>query len=94
MDADLAPTHPLYAALRRYDYAAFAAQQLKEREMASLPPYASLAMLRAEGKTQEAAQHFLNRAAELAQDLAGEAIVLYPPVPTPIHAWPMWSGRR
>ena len=79
------PTHPLYAALRRYDYAAFAAQQLREREMASLPPYASLAMLRAEGKTQEAAQHFLNRAAELAQDLAGEAIVLYPPVPTPIQ---------
>ncbi|HEX5310860.1 replication restart helicase PriA [Aquabacterium sp.] len=79
------PTHPLYAALRRYDYAAFAAQQLREREMASLPPYASLAMLRAEGKTQEAAQHFLNRAAELTQDLAGEAIVLYPPVPTPIQ---------
>ncbi len=82
------PTHPLYAALRRYDYADFAAQQLKEREMAGLPPYASLAMLRAEGKTQEAAQHFLTRAAELTQDLAassGGLITLYPPVPTPIQ---------
>ncbi|MDE1997945.1 MAG: primosomal protein N' [Burkholderiales bacterium] len=79
------PTHPLYAALRRYDYADFAAQQLKEREMAGLPPYASLAMLRAEAKTQEAAQHFLKQAAELTQALADTQILVYPPVPTPIQ---------
>lgn len=79
------PTHPLYACLRRYDYAEFASQQLKEREMAGLPPYASLAMLRAEGKTQEAAQHFLMQAASQTQDLAGEWVTLYPPVPTPIQ---------
>jgi primosomal protein N' (replication factor Y) len=71
--------------LRRYDYAEFASQQLKEREMAGLPPYASLAMLRAEGKTQEAAQHFLMQAASQTQDLAGEWVTLYPPVPTPIQ---------
>ncbi|HET8871376.1 MAG TPA: primosomal protein N', partial [Aquabacterium sp.] len=79
------PTHPLYAALRRYDYADFAAQQLKEREMAGLPPYSSLAMLRAEAKTQEAAQHFLKQAAELTQELADTQILVYPPVPTPIQ---------
>jgi len=81
------PTHPLYEALRRYDYADFAAQQLKEREMAGLPPYASLAMLRAEGKTQQAAQDFLTAAvaevAHLADEIGG--ITLYPPVPTPVQ---------
>lgn len=79
------PMHPLYQALRRYDYADFARQQLKEREMAGLPPYASLAMLRAEGRTQEAAQAFLLEAARLAQPHAGEAVRLYPPVPTPVQ---------
>lgn len=81
------PMHPLYEALRRYDYADFAAQQLKEREVAGLPPYASLAMLRAEGKTQQAAQDFLSLAVagvrELADELGG--ITLYPPVPTPVQ---------
>jgi primosomal protein N' (replication factor Y) len=81
------PTHALYQALRRYDYADFAAQQLKEREMAGLPPYASLAMLRAEGKTQEAAQAFLTQAVQAVRHLADElgGITLYPPVPTPVQ---------
>ncbi|MEO8079668.1 MAG: primosomal protein N', partial [Caldimonas sp.] len=50
------PTHPLYAALRKHDFAAFAASQLKEREAAGLPPYSYLAVLRAEAKTAEAAR--------------------------------------
>jgi len=81
------PTHALYQALRRYDFADFAAQQLKEREMAGLPPYASLAMLRAEGKTQEAAQGFLAEAAQAVQHLADAlgGVTLYPAVPTPVQ---------
>ncbi len=81
------PMHPLYQALRRYDYADFAAQQLKERQMAGMPPYASLAMLRAEAKTQEAAQDFLAQAVEAVQHLAEGlgGIALYPPVPTPVQ---------
>src|SRR5690606_39161688 len=81
------PMHPLYQALRRYDYADFAAQQLKERQMAGMPPYASLAMLRAEAKTQEAAQAFLAQAVEAVQHLAEGlgGIALYPPVPTPVQ---------
>ena len=46
------PQHPLYQALGRHDYAAFAASQLKERESAGLPPYSHLAVLRAEAKTR------------------------------------------
>ena len=84
------PTHALYQSLRQYDYAGFAAQQLKERAMAGLPPHASLAMLRAEGKTQAAAQGFLQAALQAAQDhlaSTGEAssLALYPPVPTPVQ---------
>ena len=81
------PTHPLYQSLRAYDYPAFAARQLEERQMAGLPPYASLAMLRAEGKTQEAAQAFLRDAAEAAKPLADAlgCVTLYPAVPTPVQ---------
>jgi primosomal protein N' (replication factor Y) len=81
------PTHPLYQSLRAYDYPAFAAKQLEERQMAGLPPYASLAMLRAEGKTQEAAQAFLREAAEVSRPLADSlgCVTLYPAVPTPVQ---------
>ncbi|MDP2016145.1 primosomal protein N', partial [Hydrogenophaga sp.] len=49
------PTHPLYAALKRHDYPAFAEQQLKEREPAAMPPFSAQALVRADAKTQEAA---------------------------------------
>ena len=42
------PDHPLYRALVRHDYAAFAAAQLAEREQAGFPPYVFQALLRAE----------------------------------------------
>jgi primosomal protein N' (replication factor Y) len=79
------PKHPLYAALRRHDFDAFAASQLKEREMAGLPPYSHLAMLRADARTSEAARAFLQAAAQCAQDLPGaDAVMVYPPVPLSI----------
>ncbi len=81
------PAHSLYGALTRYDYEAFARQQLKEREQAGLPPYAHLAMLRAEAKTQEAAQAFLDQAAQAIEAHAAQlgGILLYPPVPTAVQ---------
>ena len=76
------PQHALYAALRKHDFAAFAASQLQERRMAGLPPYSHLALLRAEARTAEAARAFLEAAAELAAGLAGaQGVVFYPPVP-------------
>jgi primosomal protein N' (replication factor Y) len=76
------PAHPLYAALRRHDFAAFAKDQLKEREIAGLPPYSHLAVLRAEAKTSEAARGFLAAAAERAKTLAESgAVMVYAPVP-------------
>ena len=80
------PTHALFAALRRHDYPAFAAQQLKEREEAGMPPFSFQALVRAEARTQEAAQAFLNTASAAAQEVpAYEHVTLYPAVPMSIQ---------
>ena len=73
------PTHPLYAALRTHDYAAFAQAQLAERLSAGLPPFSSLALLRAEARTVEAAAAYLAEAAELAAQLG--SVTVYGAVP-------------
>ena len=76
------PQHALYAALRSHDFEAFAASQLKEREMAGLPPYSYLAILRADARTPEAARAFLQAAAALASSLPNaDQVMIYPPVP-------------
>lgn len=76
------PQHALYAALRRHDFAAFAASQLKERESAGLPPYSHLAMLRADARTAEAARAFLQAASDLAGTLPeAQPVTIYSPVP-------------
>ena len=76
------PTHPLYRALGRHDYAAFAAGQLEERASAGLPPFSHLAVLRADAKTADAARAFLDAAAALARPLPESAdMMIYAPVP-------------
>ena len=80
------PQHPLFETLKRHDYPAFAQDQLKEREQAGMPPYSFQALLRAEARTQEAAQAFLQAVAEAALQLPGaERLTLYPPVPLTIQ---------
>jgi primosomal protein N' (replication factor Y) len=80
------PDHPLFAALKRHDYPAFAAQQLKERQQAAMPPYAFQALLRAEARTQEVAQEFLSAAAGHANGLEGSShVVVYAPVPMTVQ---------
>jgi primosomal protein N' (replication factor Y) len=71
--------------LARHDFAAFAATQLRERESAGLPPFASLALLRAEAKDAAAATAFLHAAAAEAAALPqAQGVMVYPPVPPPI----------
>ncbi|MEC5211797.1 primosomal protein N' (replication factor Y) [Polaromonas sp. CG_9.5] len=82
------PDHPLFEALKRHDYPAFAAQQLEEREAAALSPFGFSALVRADAKTQEVAQGFLNAAALAAQDqqLPGhDHVTPYPAVPMTIQ---------
>ncbi len=77
------PDHPLFEALKAHDYPTFADQQLLERQAAGLSPFGFSALVRAEAKTQEVAQGFLNAAATIAQ--APEGITLYPAVPMTIQ---------
>jgi primosomal protein N' (replication factor Y) len=73
------PTHSLYAALKTHDYEAFATAQLKDRLSAGLPPFASLALLRADARTSAVAEAFLQDAAALAREYPG--VTVYPVVP-------------
>jgi primosomal protein N' (replication factor Y) len=73
------PQHAIYAALRAHDYPAFAAAQLEERRAAGLPPFAALALLRADARTSAVAAAFLAEASALAQDHGG--VTVYPAVP-------------
>ncbi len=58
------PQHALFEALKKHDYPAFAASELAERTAAELPPISHQALLRADARTQEAAQALLNAARE------------------------------
>ena len=82
------PTHPLFDALKRHDYVAFATQQLAERATAGMPPFAFQALVRADARTQEVAQGFLGAASAAATEAAIDSVAqvtLYPPVPMTIQ---------
>ena len=75
------PDHPLYAALVRHDYPAFADEQLKERNQAGFPPYAYQAMLRAEAPQIADSLDFLTTARAWPLAAAHSDVMLYDPVP-------------
>jgi primosomal protein N' (replication factor Y) len=74
------PQHPLYAALRRQDYRAFADGTLAERRQAGFPPAVHQALLRAEAPLLATALEFLAAAARRGQAL-GARVTIYDPVP-------------
>ncbi|MEJ8858588.1 primosomal protein N' [Variovorax robiniae] len=79
-------SHPLFQALKRHDYPAFAKQQLDERRVAGMPPFAFQALVRADARTQETAQDFLHAANAAADALPHAAQVMrYPAVPLAIQ---------
>ena len=88
------PSHPLFEALKKHDYPAFAEQQLKERLEAGLPPSTFQALIRSDARAQSVAQAFLNHANAQLQSLEGlgtqDALALaevsvYPAVPMSIQ---------
>jgi primosomal protein N' (replication factor Y) len=78
------PAHPLYAAVARHDYEGFADAALDERRIAGFPPYAHLALLRAEAKKAGEPMRFLRDAARLAQSLDAK-IEVFDPVAAPLE---------
>jgi primosomal protein N' (replication factor Y) (superfamily II helicase) len=82
----LAPQHSLYQCLLQHDYPAFARQQLQERQQAAMPPFVFQALVRADAKTQEQAQRFLQAAADLGQTYAqAVGVFIYPPIPLAVQ---------
>lgn len=53
------PEHPLFEALRRHDYPAFASEQLAEREAGALPPFGYQALLQVQARNMDHALAFL-----------------------------------
>ncbi|WP_449657105.1 primosomal protein N', partial [Thermomonas sp.] len=75
------PDHPLLHVLIQGGYHAFAEAELEQREAAGFPPFAHLALLRAEAKHADPPVRFL----QLAKDLLGDAgIELAGPLPAPM----------
>ncbi|WP_374602083.1 primosomal protein N' [Arenimonas sp.] len=76
------PDHPLLGTLLNGGYPAVAALQLAEREAAAFPPYAHLALLRAEAGTEALVQAFLHEAHAAFE--AREGVHANGPMPAPM----------
>lgn len=63
------PQHPMFQYLKSHDYPGFANSQLLERQGANMPPFSSQALIKAEARTQEKAQHFLGELQRIAQQV-------------------------
>ncbi len=79
------PDHPLLRLLVERGYGAFATEALTERQLAQLPPYAHLALLRAEAPALAAPQAFLEEARLLAEQCGEPGVALLGPVPAPME---------
>jgi len=79
--------HPLIATLTREPYGTFSAMLLKERQLAQLPPYRHMALLRAEARDARAAERLLQDARLLAeQQLPPSPDISYlGPLPAPLE---------
>ncbi|OLG66697.1 primosome assembly protein PriA, partial [Xanthomonas oryzae pv. oryzae] len=84
------PEHPLLQTLVNGGYHAFADAELQQREAAGFPPFAHLALFRAEAKDVAAANHFLLAVRGLTstdpstQSPAFAAVECYGPMPAPM----------
>lgn len=80
------PDNPAFAALAHHDYREFGSYALAERAAAQYPPFAHLALLRAESPKPDVALAFLRAAHGHAQALVEAEIVhLMDPVPSPME---------
>jgi primosomal protein N' (replication factor Y) len=82
------PGHPLLETLLAGGYGAFAEIELEQREAAAFPPFAHMAMLRAEAKQAEVADAFLHMAREQIEaalkSRVTDTLELHGPLPAPM----------
>jgi primosomal protein N' (replication factor Y) len=79
------PEHPLLAQLISGGYDAFAAAALEERRAASWPPFARVAVLRAEAARSDVPMEFLERAREAAIAIAVRGVEILGPATAPME---------
>ncbi len=80
------PRHPLLLTLLAGGYAAFAELELAERKDAGFPPYAHLALLRAEAVETARVRTFLDEARTLIEAVEGRTgVEVLGPVPAPME---------
>ncbi len=79
------PDHPLLRQLVESGYPAFAQSALEERQETLLPPYASMALLRAEATSAEQPKAFLDAARTLAEPSQSATLQLWGPVAAPME---------
>jgi len=77
------PEHPLLLLLLSQGYSVFAKRSLEERELAAMPPFHYLCLLRAESPIEQKALEFLRQARVLGENLA-QGIQLLGPMPAPM----------
>ncbi|MGH8496835.1 MAG: primosomal protein N' [Gammaproteobacteria bacterium] len=85
------PEHPLLALLVEHGYEAFAKAALLERRTALWPPFASLALLRAEATRSDAVGGYLQAAARTARGFRSPGVTVLGPAPAPM---PKRAGRH
>ncbi|KAF1712507.1 primosomal protein N' [Pseudoxanthomonas kalamensis DSM 18571] len=85
------PEHPLLQTLIRGGYHAFAEQELEQREAAGFPPFAHLALLRAEAKHAGPPMDFLRAARDTLLPACAEQVELSGPLPAPM---PLRAGMH
>jgi primosomal protein N' (replication factor Y) len=79
------PDHPLLRQLVERGYPAFAEAALRERQATLLPPYASMALLRAEATDAEYPRVFLETARQLLTPRMSDSAQLWGPVAAPME---------
>jgi primosomal protein N' (replication factor Y) len=79
------PEHPLLAQLVAGGYEAFAEAALVERRQARWPPFARIAVLRAEAARKDLPLAFLDRARELAEASSATGVELLGPAAAPME---------
>ena len=79
------PDHPLLQILLHSGYQAFAETALQERHAAGLPPVRHLVLLRCESVEANAAQIFLQQAADNAKQVDIKNIDIFGPIPAPME---------
>ena len=78
------PAHPLLQTLIAGGYRAFAEGELAMREAAGFPPFAYLALLRAEAKLADPPVQFLSAARSAFDDMRVDGLDVHGPLPAPM----------